>query len=102
MMSCLVHIRRGFKKAETYDKKLVAEVLTLFNVIYRIEAYADKNKFTPDQRLQLRQRYTVQFLDKIKSWLLEQQNQDHLAGTPIEKAVNYALGQWPRLKSFTS
>lgn len=101
MMSCLVHIRRGFKKAEKYDKKLVAEVLTLFNVIYRIEAYADKNKFTPDQRLELRQKYTVQFLDKIKSWLLEQQNQDHLPGTPIAKAVNYALGQWPRLKAFT-
>ncbi|WP_146154440.1 IS66 family transposase [Chitinophaga ginsengisoli] len=100
MMSCLVHIRRGFKKAEKYDKKLVAPVLTLFNVIYRIEAYADRNKLTPDQRLQLRRKYTVPFLDKIKSWLLEQKNQDHLPGTPIFKAVNYALGQWPRLKAF--
>ncbi|QHS58333.1 IS66 family transposase [Chitinophaga agri] len=101
MMSCLVHIRRGFRKAEAYDKKLVAEVLTLFNVIYRIEAYADKNKSTPDQRLQLRQKYTVQFLNKIKSGLLHQQNQGHLPGTPIAKAVNYALGQWPRLRAFT-
>lgn len=44
MMSCLVHVRRGFKKADKYDKKLVVEVLTLFNVIYRIEAYDDKVK----------------------------------------------------------
>lgn len=101
MMSCLVHIRRGFKKAEKYDKKLVAGVLTLFNVLYRIEAYADRHKFTPDQRLQLRQKYTVPFLDKIKSWLLEQKDHDHLPGSPIYKAINYALGQWGRLKAFT-
>ncbi|PWV44394.1 IS66 family transposase [Chitinophaga sp. S165] len=101
MMSCLVHIRRGFKKAEASDKKLVAEVLTLFNVIYRIEAYADRKKFTPEQRLPLRQKYSVPFLDKIKSWLLQQQGADHLPGTPVYKAINYALGQWDRLKAFT-
>jgi transposase len=101
MMSCLVHIRRGFKKAEKYDKKLASEVLTLFNVIYRIEAYAERNKFTNDQRLLLRQKFSLHFLDKIKCWLLEQKKADHLPGTPIYQAVNYALGQWDRLKSFT-
>lgn len=32
---------------------------------------------------------------------MEQQKQDPLPGTPIYNAVNYALGQWPRLKAFT-
>lgn len=101
MMSCLVHIRRGFKKAEKYDKKIATEVLTLFNVIYRIEAYADSKQLTQQQRLRLRQKYSVSFLDKIKAWLLEQKQADHLPDSPISKAVNYALGQWDRLKAFT-
>lgn len=101
MMSCLVHIRRGFKKAERYDKQLVAEVLTLFNVIYRIEGYADRKQLTPEQRLALRQKYSIPFLNRIKTWLLKQQHADHLPGSPIYKAVNYALGQWDRLQVFT-
>lgn len=101
LMSCLVHIRRGFEKALKYDKKTGAEVLTLFNVVYRIEAYADRKKFTDDQRLILRQKFSIHFLDKIKSWLLVQQEADHLPDTPICKAVNYALGQWHKLEVFT-
>ena len=88
MMSCLMHIRRGVKQAEKYDKKLVAPVLTLFNVIYRIKGYADRKKFNEDQRLQLRQKYTVPFLNKIKSWLLEQKEQGHLSGRHALKAEN--------------
>ncbi len=101
MMSCLVHIRRGFKKAEKYDKKLAGEVLTIFNIIYRIEAYADREKLAPEQRLMLRQKYSIPFLNKIKTWLLQQKQADHVPGSPISKAVNYALGQWDRLKAFT-
>lgn len=101
MMSCLVHIRRGFKKAQRYDKALADQVLTLFNIIYRIEGYADQKKMTPDQRLQLRRKYSVPFLDKIKTWLLEQKELDHIPDSPMYKAINYALGQWNRLKAFT-
>jgi hypothetical protein len=67
MMSCLVHIRRGFKKAEKYDKKLAGEVLTIFNIIYRIEVYADREKLTSEQRLIQRQKYSIPFLNKIKT-----------------------------------
>lgn len=73
LMTCLSHIRRGFKKAEKYDKKLASEALTLFNIIYRIEAFAERKKMTDDQRLTLRQKYSVPFLDQIHAWLLEQQ-----------------------------
>lgn len=102
LMTCLSHIRRGFKKAEKYDKKLASEALTLFNIIYRIEAFAERKKMTDDQRLALRQKYSVPFLDQIHAWLLEQQQADHVPGTPIYKAVNYALGQWYKLKAFTT
>lgn len=102
LMTCLFHIRRGFKNAEKYDKKLASDVLTLFNIIYKIEAFAERRKMTDDQRLELRQKYSVPFLNKKHAWLLEQQQIDHLPGTPIIKAVNYALGQWHKLKAFTS
>jgi len=42
-----------------------------------------KEKMADDQRLELRQKYSVPFLDKIYAWLLEQQQIDHLPGTPI-------------------
>lgn len=102
LMTCLSHIRRGFKKAEKYDKQLASEVLTLFNIVYRIEAYAERKKFTHDQRLALRKKYSVSFLEKIQAWLLKQQKADHLPGTPIYRAVNYALGQWSKMQAFTS
>jgi transposase len=73
LVSCLIHIRRGFKKAQQQNKILADEVLTWFSIIYKIEAYGDHKKMDHEQRLLLRKKYTQPFLDKIKTWLLAQQ-----------------------------
>ena len=101
LLGCLVHIRRGFQKAQKQDKALAGEVLTYFNIIYRIEAYADKYKLNDEQRLALRKKYTKPFLDKIEDWLLEQQSKDPVPDTPMAKAITYALNQWSRVQRFT-
>ena len=101
LLGCLVHIRRGFQKAQKQNKALAGEVLTYFNIIYKIEAYADRQKLDDEQRLALRKKYTKPFLDKIKTWLLEQQSQDHVPDTPMAKAITYALNQWDRVQRFT-
>jgi transposase len=41
------------------------------------------------QRLASRKKYSQPFLDKIKAWLLGQQDQ-HVPGTPMAKAIVYA------------
>jgi transposase len=101
LLGCLVHIRRGFQKAQKQNKSLAGAVLTYFNIIYKIEAYADKQKLNDEQRLALRKKYTKPFLDKIKAWLLEQQSQDPVPDTPMAKAITYALNQWDRVQRFT-
>jgi transposase len=100
LLGCLVHIRRGFQKAQKQNKALAGEVLTYFNIIYKIEAYADKQKLNDEQRLALRKKYTKPFLDKIETWLLEQQSKDPVPGTPMAKAITYALNQWDRVQRF--
>jgi transposase len=96
LMSCLAHIRRGFKKAQRQNKELADQVLVYFNIIYRIEAYAKRKQFTPDQRLALRKKYSKPFFDKIRSWLNEQKD-EHVPDSLLAKAINYANNQWDKL-----
>jgi transposase len=100
LAGCLAHIRRGFKKAQQQDRALTGEVLTLFTVVYKIEAYAQQKKLDSEGRLALRKKYTVPFLNQIKAWLLAHQDQ-HVPGTPLAKAIVYALNQWDKLQAFT-
>ena len=97
LMGCLAHIRRGFKKAQKQNKALADEVLTYFNIIYRIEAYADKKQLDDEQRLLLRNKYTKSFLGKINDWL-EKQRPLQPPDTPMAKAITYACNQWDRIQ----
>lgn len=97
LMGCLAHIRRGFKNAQRQNKVLADQVLTYFNIIYRIEAYAKRKQFSSDQRLALRQKYSRPFIDKIRSWLDEQKDKQ-VPDTPLAKAITYANNQWDKLK----
>lgn len=97
LMGCLSHIRRGFKKAEKQNKALAAEALTYFNILYRIEAYADKKEMNDEQRLALRKKYSGPFMEKLKDWLQTQQPIT-VPDTPMAKAITYALNQWDRIQ----
>lgn len=97
LMGCLSHIRRGFKKAEKQNKTLAAEALTYFNILYRIEAYADKKEMNDEQRLALRKKYSGPFMKKLKDWLQTQQPIT-VPDTPMAKAITYALNQWGRIQ----
>ena len=96
LMSCLAHIRRGFKKAQQQNKALADQALVYFNIIYRIEAYAKRKHFTLDQRLALRQKYSKPFFDEMRGWLDEQADK-HVPDSLLSKAVNYANNQWDKL-----
>lgn len=97
LMGCLAHIRRGFEKAQKQNKALAGEVLTYFNIIYRIEAYATKKEMPPEQRLALRKKYTEAFLEKIHHWLQKQQPLQP-PDTPMSKAIQYGINQWGRIQ----
>ena len=100
LSACLIHIRRGFKKAQRQHKALVHELLTWFNIIYKLEKQASVQKLSDEERLAMRIKYTKPFVDKIKHWLDDQKQQELPPDSPIGKAVNYALNRWDKLNRF--
>lgn len=94
-MACMMHIRREFiEAAQVGSKKDYAlKILRLIGQLYRIERYATNKQMSEQQRLELRTKYSVPVMAKIKDLLI---NRD-FALTPdsrISKAINYALKLW--------
>lgn len=100
LSACLIHIRRGFKEAQKQHRKAVQEVLTWFNIIYKLEKQARTQGFSDEQRLAMRLKHTKPFVDRIKHWLDEQKQQNLPPDSPIARAVNYALNRWDKLQRF--
>lgn len=100
LSACLIHIRRGLKDAQKQHKELVHEVLTWFNIIYKLERQARAKGSSDEQRLAMRLKYTKPFVDKIKQWLDEQKQRNLPPDSPIAGAVNYALNRWDKLQRF--
>ena len=100
LSACLIHIRRGFKEAQKQHREAVQEVLTWFNIIYKLEKQARTQGFSDEQRLAMRLKHTKPFVDRIKHWLDEQKQQNLPPDSPIARAVNYALNRWDKLQRF--
>jgi len=99
LMGCLAHMRRGFSKSLQQNRVLAGEALTYFTLLYKIESYANRQKLSSDQRLALRQKYSRRVLELLRSWLQEHK-EEQVPGTPLAKAIGYALNQWERLQAF--
>jgi hypothetical protein len=96
---CWAHVRRKFFDAMQSGCAVAAKLLKIINVLYRIEDYAREKKFTPEQRLALRQRRAVRVVKGLRRRL------DHhlLEVRPksgVGKAILYALGQWKSLEVY--
>lgn len=100
LTACLIHIRRGFKAAQQQHREGVQEVLTWFNIIYKLEKQARTQGLGDEGRLAMRLKYTKPFFEKIKQWLDEQKQRNLPPDSPIAGAVNYALNRWDKLQRF--
>jgi transposase len=100
LTACLIHIRRGFKAAQRQHREGVQEVLTWFNIIYKLEKQARTQGLGDEGRLAMRLKYTKPFFEKIKQWLDEQKQRNLPPDSPIAGAVNYALNRWDKLQRF--
>lgn len=107
---CWTHVRRKYldvlkagglkstKKIKNNPKGLgkAGEVLQIIGELYAIEKKAREQNLSPQQLQQERQANAKPILDKLEIWLKE------LVPTVapksyLGKALNYTLGQWPRL-----
>ncbi|MCK5520304.1 MAG: IS66 family transposase, partial [Candidatus Marinimicrobia bacterium] len=68
VLHCMAHARRYFEKALKNDDE-AKEIMTLIQKLYKIEAEARENKFTHEQRKQLRLKNTLPVLSEMKKWL---------------------------------
>jgi hypothetical protein len=99
--ACWAHARRGLFEAhelapgETIAKDIVERIDDLF----AIDRIARENGYDFAARHRLRAEHAPDLLDKIKA-KLEAGQQHALPSSKLGQAINYALGQWPRLKIF--
>lgn len=99
MLACFAHARRYFEKAKEQDPERAAWMLTTIQKLYEIERTAREQKLSAEHRFELRQKESKSILDEIKAWLKDNAIQV-LPASLIGKAINYTVGQWPRLERY--
>jgi transposase len=96
---CWAHARRKFIEAQSFDDARAAAVLTHIGHLYAVERTHAQH--TVQERLHARQTQSVKILSELKA-LLEQYASEVLPKTPINTAISYTLGLWPKLALYTT
>jgi transposase len=112
-VACWAHARRKFFEAKDTDGRRSAEMLTMVRELYAVEDQAKEHvaallkeqpDATADERYavirELRQKFSVPVLAKIRTWLEENQKLV-LPRSPMAQAIQYALNQWEALNRYT-
>lgn len=102
--ACLAHARRKFtdsQKARGKNKKpgSIDVALGYIRKIYAIESEAKRKGISGDHLLMLRKEKSKPVFDDFFKWLSKKSLQV-VPKSLLGKAVNYTLGQWPRLLIF--
>jgi transposase len=97
-VGCWAHARRKFFEAKEVSKtKGSAEVgLASIDALFRIERMLRDQDITPKQFMQRRRELAETVLEKLHVWLEERAGQVP-PSTTLGKAINYTVGQWPKL-----
>ena len=97
-VGCWAHVRREFFDARLNQPREVHYVLGLIAQLYDIEDEARVHG--PEERLVVRQQRSVPILDRLETFLREQQA-EALPKSQFGKAIAYTLNHWPELRRFT-
>jgi len=98
-LNCMAHARRGFEKALPYDKEKAGYAMVLFQKLYAIEQKAREEKFSPEERYELRLAQALPVLNELSKWMVETYKTS-LPKSPIGKAVTYCLPRWDNLINY--
>ena len=98
MLGCWAHARRKFFEVTkvTNNAQSAQIALGFIRKLYEIEHLADEQKMKEVARAELRQSRCPVILEAFKTWL-DQRVTQIPPTSRLGKAVNYTLGQWPRL-----
>jgi len=98
---CWAHTRRTFLKAEESEPQKTRHILTLIQILYRIERQLRESGASDEEILKTRRRRSRRCVEKIFSWINEQrQDPSLLPKSPFAKALNYAAERETGLRVF--
>ena len=98
-VACWAHARRKFHEARDSARAAANAALSRIGQLYRLEKRALEN--TPEQRLQMRQRYANETLKSLRNWF-DEQLPLHLPKSPMGSALRYAISNWEALHQYTT
>jgi transposase len=99
--NCWSHARRKFDESLNYNKEISSKVLSEIQKLYQIEQKCRDQELKGDQRKGIRQKESIPILEELKKYL-EDQSPKQIDGTPIHKAIGYALNRWNKLFAYTN
>lgn len=99
LIGCWAHVRRGFHEAKNQKPKLTGWFLKQIENLYRIEAELRKQRAGPAERERVRIWKSLPIYHRLGKALWKiKTNRNILPKSSLGKAINYALGQWPKLE----
>lgn len=97
----MAHARRKFDEAKDNDLTGPEYALTEMQKIYAVESKAKMEELSTDQRYELRQQKSIEVLNDLKSWMLENYK-SVLPKSTIGQALHYILERFDRLMLYTT
>ena len=98
-VACWAHVRRKFVDAEATDAELSKAAVDRIRKLFAIEAKADRDQLTVEQRLQLRREQSAPRVEEFAAWMAEA-SLTALPKGPLGRALRYAQNQWKALTCF--
>jgi transposase len=100
-VGCHAHGRRPFAEIAKLSKTsgLAHEALKFYRKLYAIENIARENKFSYEQRYQLREEKSKPIINAFKKWLDHNLTKTSEQGK-IGKAIRYCLNHWADLTNY--
>lgn len=96
-LGCWAHVVRGFRDAESTNRKVVAEFNVLFALLDQVEKEA--RSMSPPQRLLYRSKHARPVLAELEQWL-DARSTTVAPKSPIGKAIAYVRNQWLALTNY--
>jgi transposase len=98
-ISCMAHARRHFFEVHVaLDSPLAKEALDRIGGLYQIEDHIRGS--SPEQRLAIRQQYSVPLLKSLRTWMIESVSQIEKK-SELAEAFRYSLNRWDALCRYT-
>lgn len=101
LAGCWAHVRRKFHEALQTGQHLAAGPLRAIAKLYLIEKDLRQTRAGPDQRTLFRSTQSAPLIEALRLDLLQlRAHATVLPKSPLGKAIDYTLGQWPKLELF--